>query len=176
WSDHIRHHPRPCESIRIHLESLGIPAGTIYCAYTHGWPYIQQRIVSFDGTNQALEQDFSYQTFWGSGSNIGRWTQKTITVTTKDLLRPGTPSFQAIYTYSPVTLTDSDFGQFIGQSAIETQIVYKDWDGSVLQTVTKNWTATDPPLVSSECVTLPNNGPTSGAFYAYGSLDVVTDK
>jgi RHS repeat-associated protein len=64
---------------------------------------------------------------------------------------------------------------YLGQVAFENQIVYQDWNGAVLKTVTKNWdTAGQTPILLSECVTLPN-GLTSGKFYGYGSLDVVTD-
>ena len=157
-------------------ESLGIGPLGLHCQYKHGWPYIQKRIVSFDGTNQALEQDFSYATTWGTGNSAGQWTQKTTTVTTKDLIRPGQPSFQTTYTYSAVPIFSFPDGQFLGQSAIESQIVYYDSSGAVLETVTKNWTTDSFPLLLSQCETLPNSGPTSGTFNTYGTLGVVTDK
>lgn len=161
-------------------ESLALGPNSDYCWYQHGWPYVQKRVVSFDGTHQALEQDFSYTTTWGSGSP-GQWTQKTTTVTTKDLIRAGTPSFQTLYTYSPITVNSIGTALFSGEIAIENQIVYKDFNGAVLRTITKNWFSaggpTPPtPLQLSECTTLPNSGPTSGTFYTYGNLDVVTDK
>jgi RHS repeat-associated protein len=159
-------------------ESLGIGTGdgSIRCFYKHAWPYIQQRIVSFDGTNQALEEDFTYTTSWGTGNNAGQWAQKTTTVTTKDLLRPGIPSFQTVYTYSPISDFDAHTFMFTGQQAIDNQIVYEDFNGSTLRTVTKNWDPQTLPLLLSECTTLPNSGPTSGTFYAYSTLGVVSDK
>jgi RHS repeat-associated protein len=153
-------------------ESLGVGPGNAHCDYQHDWPYITQRIVSFDGTTNALEQDFSYQTFWGTGNQADQWTTKTTTVTTKDLKRPGTPSFQTVYAYFPFVQIDQFSSTYLGQVAVENQIVYKDWNGAVLKTVTKNWFSAE--FLASECVTLPN-GSTSGRFYGYGALSVVTD-
>ncbi len=156
-------------------ESLGLGSSRAHCEWQHDWPAIQKRIVSFDGVNQALEQDYSYTTIWGTGSLADQWVQKTTTVTTKDLLRPGQPTFQTVYTYSAINISDSS-SYYQGQTPIEKSIIYKDWNGSVLETVTKNWNAlSKPPLLLSQCV-MPNNGLTAGIFYTYGSLNVVTDK
>ena len=54
------------------------------CIFTYDVPAVMKRFVSFDGTTQALEQDFSYSTTWGTGSQPYYWTQKTTTVVTKD--------------------------------------------------------------------------------------------
>jgi RHS repeat-associated protein len=154
-------------------ESLGIGSGTVQCLYQHGWPYLQKRVVSFDGTTPALEQDFTYTTTWGTN---GQWTQKTTTVTTHDLLRSGQPSFQTTYTYLPVANFDFFTSMFRGQSAIENTIQYHDWSGPLLKTVTKNWNPTSRlPLLLSQCVT-PAGGLTAGTFYSYGPLSVITDK
>ena len=160
-------------SINANSESLGLGAGSTYCQWQHDWPAIQKRVVSFDGVTPALEQDFSYTTQWGSG---GQWTTKTTTVTTKDLLRSGSPSFQTIFVYSGISINGFQAAFFYGQTPIENSITYYDWNGSLLQTVTKNWnTLTKPPLLLSQCVT-PANGSTAGTFYSYGPLGVMTDK
>jgi len=159
-------------------ESLALGPTSVHCEYRHDWPYVQTRTVSFDGVHPALQQTFSYATTWGTGSNANQWTQKTTTVTTQDLLRPGQPSFQTIYTYSSFPVYDYFSYAWEGQTAVENSIVYRDWDGGLLRTVTKNWglsTYSNDPLLLSECTTLPS-GATSGVFYTYGSLDVVTDK
>ena len=147
-------------------ESLGVGPGNAHCDYQHDWPYITQRIVEFDESTKALEQDFAYSTSWGTGNQADQWTTKTTTVTTKDWKRPGTPSFQTVYTYFPLVEVDHFSGTYLGQVAVDIQIVYKDWNGAVLKTVTKNWY--DPQTLLSECVTLPNVG-TSGRFYVVSS-------
>jgi hypothetical protein len=157
-------------------ESLGVGPGNAHCYYQHDWPYIQTRIVSFDGSTNALEQDFAYTTLWGTGNSADQWTTKTTTVTTKDLKRPGSPSFQTIYTYLPMSQLDIFSSTYLGQVAFENQIVYKDWNGAILKTVTKNWNIAglNTPILLSQCVTLPN-GQTAGTFYSYGALGVITD-
>jgi len=70
------------------------------CQYIYGRPVVENRYVSFDGTNEALEQDFTYATTW----NGAAWTTKQSTITTHDLLRAGQPSFETYYSYSSVTV------------------------------------------------------------------------
>lgn len=153
------------------------------CGYQYAWPQVTKRVVSFDGTTQALEQDFSYTTTWGSPSGgVVFWNQKTTTVTTKDLLRSGQPSFQTTYSYVPFSAQpqpgEDSLGAETAQISVESSIVYKDWNGAVLKTVTKKWLNRDQ--LGAECVTLPN-GLTSGDFYtyqgfAYAPLNVMTHK
>jgi hypothetical protein len=164
--------------VNANSESLEFGGGsymTPICWYTHDWPAVQSRIVRFDGVHQALEQDFSYSTQWGTGASANQWTKKITTITTKDCTRASScasaPSFQTIYTYLPAPVCCSAFA---GQSPIESSIVYKDWNGIVLETVTKNWEMDFPPQLLSECVTLPT-GVTSGKFYAYAAYGVVSD-
>jgi RHS repeat-associated protein len=156
----------------------GPPASTQVCWYQHDWPRIMSRVVSFNGVTSALEQDFQYTTNWGSSTT--QWQTKTTTVTTKDCLRaptPGTcstaPKFLTTYTYIPAPVCCSSFS---GQSPVENTIVYNDWNGALLKTVTKNWDLTNsiPPQLLSECTTLPN-GLTSGKFYTYAAYGVVSD-
>jgi RHS repeat-associated protein len=145
------------------------------CAYTYDWPAVQSRIVSYDGVHPALEQDFSYQTVWGQSG----WTSKTTTVTTKDLLTSGTPSFKTTYTYLPASNSYQPFSSDGvvngGPVPVENTITYQDTSGSVLQTVTKVWAT--PNQLTAECTTLMPNGQTSGDFYQYAPITLLmTDK
>jgi RHS repeat-associated protein len=163
-------------SVNANSESLGLGPSSMHCEWQHDWPALQKRIVSFDGVTQALEQDFSYTTTWSNNGAGDQWLQKTTTVTTKDLLRTGQPSFQTVYIYSGLQILDFLSSLFQGQTPIENTTTYKDWNGSVLKTVTKNWSPSAKlPLLLSQCVTLDNNL-TAGTFYSYGSLSVLTDK
>jgi len=138
------------------------------CELIHDWFAITKRVVSHDGTNADEEQDFSYSTTWPGGSSNPTstfWTNKTTTVTTKDLLR-GTSS-QTIYTYSPMLAPPSQPLQGAsvrGDIPVENTITYKDTSGALLKTVTKTWQSMS--LMSAECETLPN-GQMSGKFYTY---------
>src|SRR3984885_11332984 len=147
------------------------------CYYIHDWPAIQSREVYFDGVTPALKQTFSYTTTWSSGganpyelpAGPQWWTKKTTTVTTTDLLRPGQPSYQTIYTYIPFLSSPQDSTSTSAASEIplEAQVVYKDTSGNTLRTVTKAWNQDNQ--MSAECTTLPN-GQTSGKFYTYESF------
>ncbi|MGA2236989.1 MAG: RHS repeat-associated core domain-containing protein [Terriglobales bacterium] len=147
----------------IHI-TLGVNMNTS-CLFEHDTPAITKRVVSYDGVHAAQEQDFSYATNWPSGYNSGVWTSKQTTVTTKDLLTNGTPSFQTIYNYSPYDVY-FDLGSNLVSSplVIENTVIYKDTSGNVLRTVTKAWNY--PNQLAGECTTLPN-GKTSGIFYQY---------
>jgi RHS repeat-associated protein len=137
-----------------------------YCLFRHDTPAIVKRVVSYDGTNPAMEQDFSYSTTWQSGGVYGNvWLSKQTVVTTKDLLSAGTPSFKTIYNYSPY-FPYYDIGNHLlsSQLPVESSIVYQDVAGNVLNTVTKTWNYNNQ--LAAECTTLPN-GKTSGTFYQY---------
>lgn len=131
-------------------------------------------MVYFDGVTKALEQDFSYATTWSTGganpyglpNGAQFWTSKTTTVTTKDWLRSGTPSYKTIYTYIPSISWPQDPTSTSAPSELplESKIVYQDTTGSVLRTVTKTWNSSNQ--LAGECTTLPNNQ-TSGVFYQY---------
>lgn len=132
------------------------------CSYIYDWPAVQTRIVSIGGVN-TQRQDFSYTTTWSTGT----WTQKTTTVTTKDLITPGTPSYKIVYTY-----TNS------GGLGTQTIATY-DVTGTLLQTVATVGTglngALSPP--SGECTTINATGQTSGVFYQYEfNTNLATDK
>ena len=133
------------------------------CSLHYDWFAITKRVVSYDGTTNAQEQDFSYTTTWPTLQSY-QWTTKTTTVTTKDLLR-GT-NFNTVYTYSPMLPpAESDYPLAdLGYVPVENTVQYKGTDGSLLKTVTKVWTTMSN--LAAECETLPN-GQTSGKFYVY---------
>jgi RHS repeat-associated protein len=133
------------------------------CSLQHDWFAITKRVVSYDGVTNAEEQDFSYNTTWPNAQSY-KWTSKTTTVTTKDLLR-GT-SFNTVYTYLPaLPPAESDHPlEDLGYVPLESAIQYYGTDGSLLKTNTKVWQTTS--TLRAECVTLAT-GQTSGKFYAF---------
>jgi RHS repeat-associated protein len=139
------------------------------CAYEYDTPAVTHRYVSFDGVNIALQQDFQYTTQFNSSAV---WTSKQTIVVTKDCASnnfncTGAPSFTTTYSYAPL-------GGLPGQqSAVESSVVYGDFSGNTLLTVTKGWGLGAQLLC--ELHTL-NNGLISGTFYAYGSGNQITDK
>jgi hypothetical protein len=142
------------------------------CGYVYDWPAVQKRVVSYDGVNPAQEQDFLYQP-------SGQLGNSTTTVTTKDLLRPGSPTSKTVYTYLPTPTLGftQQFGEDTTVSPIplEHTIAYYDTAGNVIKTVTKIWASPFQQL-QGECTTLPN-GQTSGIFYQYaGNTQLRTDK
>jgi hypothetical protein len=142
------------------------------CGYTYGAPAVVQRQVSFDGTNVALDQTFSYTTTWAGSS--GTWTKKTTTVKTTDKLR--SQSFSTTYTYSYVTVSmpPNEYSNVSPQVAVEKQIVYQDWSGNTLSTVTKTWQ--DQYLMTQER-TQPYGGGWAEKDYTYsGILPLLTDE
>ncbi len=148
------------------------------CNYSYDWPAIQHRSVSFDGTNIALQQDFSYSIVWASGH--GSWVTKQTIVTTHDCARNnfnciGAPTFTATYSYTAITppLQPYDLESFGGQVPVENTVVTTDWTGGTLQTVTKTWS--DIYEMSCQSTTLPT-GPISRTDYSYGAGHVLTDK
>src|SRR6266404_1036842 len=138
------------------------------CPTIYDYPAIVQRLVSYDGVHTAESQTFSYSTSWPpatQGSII--WRSKQTTVTTYDNMR-GT-NYQTTYTYKPTWA--SVFG--VGVAPMESSIVYKDFSGSVLKTITKAWI--DQFLLGCQLETL-DNGSTSGVWYFYGAGGQMTDK
>ena len=133
------------------------------CQMRYDWFAITKRVVSYDGITNAEEQDFSYSTVWPD-PNTYKWTSKSTTVTTKDLIR-GT-SFQTVYNYVPMLPpSESDKPwEDLGYVPVENTVQYFGTDGSLLKTTTKSWATFDIP--SAECTTLPS-GLTSGQFYTY---------
>ena len=143
------------------------------CYFRHDFYAVTHRYVSYDGVNVALQQDFSYSTTWNA-SFPTQWQSKQTTVTTHDLVRPGQPHYDTIYTYVPFTLPPQiPFDNPGGQTSLESVITYKGTSGTVLKTVRKNW-LTQYEL-AGECETL-EDGSIRGTFYSYGTGIQVTDK
>lgn len=159
------------------------------CGYQHDSVALKSRIVSYDGVNPDLEQDFSYTTIWDSSTIL--WTTKTTTVTTTDLTKTPAAIFKTVYTYLPGTSYNpaqtSTNVQSDSPMPVEGTIEYYDTNNTLLKTVTKTWYPNTQDLMSGECVTVPNVG-MSGTFYQYepggpGGIyaeadltDLVTDK
>jgi YD repeat-containing protein len=148
------------------------------CEYRYGMPAITKRVVSFDGTTQALQETFSYSTpTWSSSTNL-QWTSKKTTVTTTNLIS-GT-SYSTVYNYVPGFGVVQPNDAWTANPAIrptESSIQhYKDTNtaGTPLLAVAKSWGGMGD-LLSCEMNTL-NNGLISVTIYQYGQLDVITDK
>jgi RHS repeat-associated protein len=121
------------------------------CFLQYDWFAITKRVVSFDGVTNAQEQDFAYNTVWPNAQTY-KWTSKTTTVTTKDLIR-GT-SFNTVYNYSPMfPPAESDQPwEDLGYVPVENTVQYFGTDGSWLKTTTKSWATST--ILSAECTTL----------------------
>jgi RHS repeat-associated protein len=158
------------------------------CVYKYDRPAIVKRIVSYDGKTQAFEQDFSYTTTWATDGGCWGdycWTNKTTTVTNKDLLA-GTTSI-TVYSYGqtvPVQAPDttSPNPPLITQAIpVEQSITYKTSAGAVLKTINKAYAGSqfyyyiDPAFVGYELQTL-DDGSMSSVCYGWGSGHVLTDK
>lgn len=173
----------PSSESMLYPESLSTGPGTgDGCQAIYDTLAVAKRYVSFDGTHEVLEQDFTYSTTWNS-SAPKQWTSKTTTVTTKDLARPNT-SFETQYTYIPVPAGTQPNDQVVyGESGypVERQIVYfNDLGVTQLETVTKGWPqnfidGTGQNFLLCELHS-PSSSQIAGAFFSYGSLGVVTDK
>lgn len=142
---------------------------------------VANRYVSFDGTNEVLEQDFTYSTTWNTASPKV-WTSKRTTVTTKDLVR--NTSFETQYNYIPVPPATQPNDQAVyGESGypVERQVVYFADDGATtLETVTKGWpqnffNGSGQDFLLCE-LRSPGTSQIAGVFYGYGNLGVMTDK
>jgi RHS repeat-associated protein len=130
------------------------------CLYQFSTPAVISRSVSFDGTNVALQQDFSYSTNWGALD----WISKQTTVTTHDFA--GGVSSTTEYNYQPMSVeAPASVPAQPSIVPVEQTIRYKDGAGNVLRTVAKTWQ--DQYLMTSEQVTL-DNGLTAKTSYAYG--------
>jgi len=157
------------------------------CQYRYGSPAVTSRVVSFDGVNPALEQDFNYSsspagTFWNA-SNFWIWDSRTTIVVTKDCARnnyncSGAPSFTTVYNYGPwyqaCSPNDCELAGSIDAVPLESSVVYKDSNGVVLRTVTKNFSS--PYQLSSLQTTLENNQVSETDYtYTYMSLPLEQD-
>jgi RHS repeat-associated protein len=158
----------PSEAIEFSNFSIPSYYNTNICAWRYYGVALTKRVVSFDGSTPALEQDFSYPPPVWSANYPTLWTSKQTIVTTHDLLLPGQPSYQTIYNYSPVLISPPLHSNIStpGELPAESSIYYYDTNGSLLKTVLKSWSA--PDVLGAECVVLPNSQ-TSGTFYSYAA-------
>jgi len=137
------------------------------CDTLYDYPAITQRTVSYDGVNPAEKQTFSYSTSWPPpAQNGGGWSSKQTIVTTYDMVR--NTHFQTSYTYAGYSTSQGGPGVPMEQS-----IVYKDFNGSVLKTVTKGWG--DYFLLGCELQTL-DNGSISGTWFSHSFGGQLADK
>lgn len=159
--------PQSQESM-MRVSSPPLPRGSALCSYRYDWPAITKRVISFDGVNPALEQDFSYTTTWDS--TTGYWGSKQTTVVNSDLTSAHEPNRMTIYNYSPMYPTAQ--GTVVEPVPVESSIVYENASGGIMQTVTKTWPTqrsyfdTLPQQLLAECTT-DQSGLTSGIFYQY---------
>jgi RHS repeat-associated protein len=136
------------------------------CPLTYDTPAVATRTVSFDGQNPAIVQTFNYSTVYPPNSDL--WSTKQSTVTSQDVIRGG--SFETDYTYVPVPIWSSPndpFPCFCNQLAVENTVIDKDWNGSILKTVTKAWQ--NQYLLTDETTQLGTGAtaPTSSVHYVY---------
>jgi RHS repeat-associated protein len=148
-----------------------------YCVYRYDEPAIQNRYTSFDGTNEVLEEDYSYSTQWSSS---GDWSSKTTTVTTTNrYVSSGNlqtlGAFKTVYQYSPVLAPGPN--RWDGASAalsvaVEQTVSYYGYDASLLRTVQKQWQ--DQYLLASETVTENDAGATANSHSTSYTYDPST--
>ena len=148
------------------------------CGQLYQAPVLSSRTVSFDGTNVAQSQNFSYSTNWitSSGREIDGWSSKSTTVTSTDA-KTGLTDATA-YSYLPYTAPGQPFasGSNASQIPLESTIAYYDWGqtagestatGTPLKTVAKTWL--DQFNMQSETTTINATGQVSGTVFTYVS-------
>jgi YD repeat-containing protein len=150
------------------------------CAYNYDTPAILHRYVSYDGNpdHEVERQDFTYTTSWnppstwGNGSGIGSWIQKQTTVATYDLTR-GTQT-STVYTYVPSYQEwQPNAPGFQTMIPVESQVQYYDTDGTLLQTVGKQWGG-EGRIITQQTTAL--NGLVSENDWGYDSNEMLTEK
>ena len=159
-------------------DSMGAQGG---CLYRYGKPAIMKRVVSFDGTTNALEQDFSYlPTTWNpSQGYVAQWTNKSTQVLTKDLLRGAAYTYTTTYAYTPTysgnpqsqpsTANDIDV-----QFPVEATVTYQDINNLTVESKTKHWY--DAQQLQSELDTM-GGAVTAETDYAYlGGTTLVQER
>jgi len=139
------------------------------CNWAYQTPVLATRTVSFDGTNVAQTQQFTFNTTWSYNSDgtINGWTQKTATVTTTDNVR--NLSSKVVYTYVPLGVPSQPY-QTSGIATmipVESTIQYYDWGKSTMsRQVAKTWY--DQFNLSSETTTIYGTSTlTSKTAYTY---------
>jgi RHS repeat-associated protein len=138
------------------------------CAYIYDSPAILFRFVSFDGVHEVLQQQFSYSTAWGTGSDgypPNDWATKTTTVETTDSTR-GT-QYKTVYNYTPAwaDLQPNAHGALPAEVPVEGSVQSYDTTGAQLQTVTKTWL--NERAMASQVVTQYPTGDTAETDKTY---------
>ena len=107
-------------------------------------PAVSHRFVSFDGTTEVQEQDFSYSPpTWNDPNQPGAndWTSRQTTVVTSDVVRSTQNS--TVYTYSPQYADDQpETAAYLQQIPVEQSVKYYDGTNTSvtpLRTVNKLW-------------------------------------
>jgi RHS repeat-associated protein len=145
--------------------------GQVTCTFLYGTPAVTQRTVSFDGTNIALQQDFTYSTNWQSGTYA--WTTKTTTAVTHDQITGQSSATDYVYSFVNIAPPPNIIGGPGDQVPVEQTVTYKDGSGNVLRTVNKSWV--DQYELKSQQTVLDNNY-ISETDYTYGSGVQVTER
>jgi RHS repeat-associated protein len=143
------------------------------CGAKYDTPVVLHRYVSYDGSSEVLQQDFSYSTAWNpdpGDRNARTWSSKTTIVTTHDLVSDGTST--TTYTYLPYyapeqPLESQTKGYVATQIPLESTINYNG-----LETVTEKW----GNAYRLYCRVSTVGGLNAGAFYQYGPGAQMTDK
>jgi RHS repeat-associated protein len=132
------------------------------CFEYYGTPVVLHRYVSFNGSTEVLQQDFTYSTQW----NGAGWTSKKTIVKTSDLTPHG-GSFQTTYSYSsvPAPYVPDEAGQFAAQIPVEQTVTYGDWNGSTARTVNKRWL--DQYRLACQQTVLGSSSPYSMELFYY---------
>jgi RHS repeat-associated protein len=143
------------------------------CLYQYATPVVNQRQVGFTSSSApSLTQSFTYDTSWGTAT---AWATKTTTVSTQDNIRGDSQTTS--YTYWPIAAPTNDplyQSGFPPAIPVEHTILYYDFSGSLLKTVTKNWN--NQYQLASEQEQWPT-GLTSQTTYAYTpQFSLVTTK
>ena len=152
-------------------EGLGYQLVPNACGYEYSTPVVATRKVSFDGTNVALQQVFTYSTtFLSAGSN---WSSKSTSVTTT----VSGNSYLTQYSYNPHGVAQPLYttSTVAAEIPLEYQIKTYDWGSTTapLQTVTKYWA--DPFNMTEQDTMI--GGVTSKITYSPGSfLPTETDE
>ncbi|MGD0220659.1 MAG: RHS repeat-associated core domain-containing protein [Acidimicrobiales bacterium] len=141
------------------------------CWEYFGTPVVLHRYVSFNGSTEVLQQDFTYSTAW----NITSWTSKHTSVTTKDLARGLSATTTYVYWPFDAPLVPDEPGVAAGQIPVENTVSYGDWSGTTLRTVDKTWL--DQYRLACQQTILGSSSPSSmELLYYYAGGAEVTER
>lgn len=142
------------------------------CIYQYTPPFISERDVYFDGSTEALKQQFEPKVTWPVPLNSYGWLTKSNTVTSTDnFLNIGTPQSVKTYSYTAATTFYQPYTQesAASQIPVEQTVTTTDWgSGTVLDTETKGWYNQFQLACDFHAVRGPGASTlTSGHFYQY---------